>query len=236
MATNEYIMTRALKNDTFIWYLGRFISPTIDWKSIGDKCLGKDNKYCLSIIKSKCWTDKTEDGGSWSERLESLMIERAMLSINLASLLIKKHFGKQPAIILKIDPSKVSPFVVKMMNMIDNHVVKLLDLHGIEYRYMTAEDLSELDEEKCIYINYNRITWHCGPINFKHACDLYIVADTPFTPLCDYITNYDCINAGFMVWQYLLEDEYDIPNCNTLTVLPYQLEKKHIYIDHLHKG
>lgn len=235
MATNDYIITRALNNDAFIWYLERFVSATVDWKSVSDKCFGKDNKYCLSIIKSKCWTDKTEDGGSWSERLESLILERVMLSINLASLYLKHEAQKWPAIILKIDPSKVSPFVVKMLEMIDNHVVKLLDLHGIEHRYMSADDLSELAENN-IFINYNRVTWHCGPIAFKHECDHVVVSDTPFTPLCDYITNHDCINAGFMIWQFLLEDEFDIPNCNILPAVPDHLDKKHIYIDRARKG
>ena len=230
-----YIISRALQSKPFKWYLSRYISPAVDWKGIADKCLGQDNAYCLSLIKSKCWTDKTSTGGSWNERLEELIHERVSLAITHSTLLLKKQLGNWDAVILKIDPSKVSPFVVKMLSLIDNIFINALELYGIKYRFVTAGDLKDLDED-CLYINHNRITWHCGPIHFKRVCKMHILSDTPFTPMCDYMTNPDCINSGFMLWEYLLNDEFTEPNCNVLLAEPEHLEEGHIYVDHAAKG
>lgn len=237
MATEdpEHIVSRALQSKDFIWYLNRFISGTVSWKDVKDKCLGQDNAYCLSLIKSKCWTDKTVDGGSWNERLESIIYERLSLGLTHSDLLLKKELGNWDAVILKIDPSEVSPFTVKMLTLIDNIYVNMLEKYGIKYRFVTAGDLKELDED-CLYINHNRITWNCGPINFKRVCKMHILSDTPLTPVCQYMTNGDCINAGIMLWEYLLNDEFSVPNCGVLLAEPEHLEENYIFIDHASKG
>lgn len=234
-ADDNTIISRALTKPTFIWYLNRFIAPGVTWKDIADKCFGQSNDYCLSLIKSKCWTDKSVEGGSFHERLEALIRERLTLAINHSSLLLKKELGNWPAVILKIDPSKVSPFVVKMLTLIDETFVSLLRYYNIDYTFMDASSLKNLDND-CLYINHNRITWHCGPIEFKRTCKMHITSDTPFTPMCDYMTDRDCINAGFMIWEYLLNDEYSIPNCVPLMAEDEHLEKTYIFVDHARTG
>jgi hypothetical protein len=231
----EHIISRALQNKHFIWYLNRFISGTVEWKSIADKCIGQDNAYCLSLIKSKCWTDKTATGGSWNERLESLIFERLSLGITHSDLLLKKQLGNWGAIILKIDPSNVSPFVVKMLTLIDNIYKDMLEMYGIKYRFVTAGELKDLDED-CLYINHNRITWNCGPINFKRVCKMHVLSDTPFTPLGEFMTKHECVNACFMLWEYLLNDEFTVPNCGVLLAEPEHLEENYMFIDHVSKG
>lgn len=234
-AKNDTIIARALTKPTFIWYLNRFISPAVSWKDIVDKCMGQSNDYCLSLIKSKCWTDKSVEGGSFHERLESLIRERLTLAITHSSLLLKKELGNWDAVILKIDPSNVSPFVVKMLTLIDETFIELLQYYNINYTFMDAAALKTLDDD-CLYINHNRITWHCGPIEFKRVCKMHITSDTPFTPMCDYMTDTDCINAGFMIWEYLLNDEYTFPNCAPLMAEKEHLEKTYIFVDHASKG
>lgn len=234
-AKNDTIIARALSKPTFIWYLNRFISPAVSWKDIADKCMGQSNDYCLSLIKSKCWTDKSVEGGSFHERLESLIRERLTLAITHSSLLLKKELGNWDAVILKIDPSKVSPFVVKMLELIDETFIELLQYYNINYTFMDAASLANLNDD-CLYINHNRITWHCGPIEFKRVCKMHITSDTPFTPMCDYMTDADCINAGFMIWEYLLNDEYTFPNCAPLMAEDEHLEKTYIFVDHARRG
>lgn len=235
MPDNERTISRALMNPTFIWYLNRYISNTVSWKEIANKCIGQTNDYCLSLIKSKCWTDKTVDGGSWNEKIETLIHERITLAMNHSTLLLKKELGNWDAVILKIDDKDVSPFVVKMLTLIDEFFVELLEYYNINYKFMDAKELSTLNEE-CLYINHNRVTWHCGPIEFKRTCKMHITSDTPFTPMCDYMTDIDCINAGFMLWEYLLNDEYTFPNCNVLFAEPEHLTDKYIFIDHAKRG
>ena len=230
----EHIISRALQDKTFIWYLNRFISGTVSWKDIADKCIGQDNAYCLSLIKSKCWTDKTSAGGSWYERLEQLIYERISLGVTYATLKIK-NIENWDAIILKIDPTNVSPFVVKILTLIDTIYANMLEMHGINVRFVTATDLKELNED-CIYINHNRITWHCGLIKFKRLCKMVILTDTPLTPACDFSNDYDCINAGFMLWEYLLNDEFSMPNCKELPTEPIFLEDTYMYVDHASNG
>jgi hypothetical protein len=99
----EHIISRALQSNDFIWYLNRFISGTVSWKDIKDKCLGQDNAYCLSLIKSKCWTDKTSAGGSWNERLENLIYERISLGMAHSDLLLKKELGFLILVVLEIE-------------------------------------------------------------------------------------------------------------------------------------
>ena len=235
MSDKDYTISRAMSKPTFLWYLSRFISGSMAWKDIADKCFGQNNTYCLSLIKSKCWTDKSVEGGAWNERLESLIHERLTLSINYVSLMRKKDCGPFPAVILKIDSKKTSPFVVKILNMIDQYLINILKYYDIPYTFMTADDLAELDYD-CIFFNYNRITWHCDQIPFKRSCKLYRASDTPITPMCDYMTDIDCINAGIMVWEFLLYDEFEYPNCSVLTAREEHLEKKHLFIDHSHSG
>lgn len=235
MSDNEHTISKALSKPTFIWYLNRFISSAVSWKDIADKCLGQTNDYCLSLIKSKCWTDKSVEGGAWNERLETLIHERLTLAVNYVSLMRKKDSGPVTAVILKIDPSKASPFIVKMLGLIDQYLTSILKYYDIPFNFMTADDLKELDYD-CIFFNYNRITWHCGQVPFKRSCKLYRASDTPFTPMCDYMTDIDCINAGIMVWEFLLNDEFEYPNCSVLTAREEHLEKQHIFIDHSHSG
>lgn len=236
MSTNDgHVIARALTKPTFIWYLNRYISNAVAWKDIADKCIGQDDAYCLTLIKSKCWTDKSVDGGSWSERLERLIHERASLMAAYVDLERKKKVGNWDAVILKIDPVKVSPFVVKILEMIDAYTINLLKLYNIPYKFMTAKELPNLDEE-CLYFNYNRITWHCGLIKFKRICKMDICSDTPITPMCDYMTDADCINAGIMIWEFLLNDEYTFPNCVPLVAEEEHLRKHFIFIDHNQMG
>ena len=235
MTDNDHTVARALNNPTFIWYLNRFITNAVSWKDIADKCLGQTNDYCLSLIKSKCWTDKSVEGGAWNERLESLIHERLTLAVNYISLMRKKDAGQLPAVILKIDPSKVSQFIVRSLELIDQYITDLLMFYDIPYRFMTADDLKGLDYD-CIYFNYNRITWHCGPVPFKRGCNTYISSDTPFTPMCDYMTDIDCINAGIMIWEFLLNDEFSYPNCTVLRAREEHLEKSYLFVDHAQSG
>ena len=212
-----------MQNKYFIAFLRKYISPTVSWDDIAVKCIDQNDEYCLKLIKAKSWTDKSTAGGSWSEKLESLIVERIMLSITHITLWTKSNDVDLNAYILKHDHKGISPFTIKLLNLIDENIIQILSLYGIQYKYLTPETVSNLAED-CIYIMHNRITWtkNTEIIPFKRSCIIYPIVDTPITPQMGYIANADCINAGIMVWEYLIDDEFRFPGrC------PYAPAKSH---------
>ncbi len=230
MSDRDKTISRALQNNYFIMFLRKFISPSVSWKDIAGKCIDQPNEYCLKLIKAKAWTDKTEEGGSWSEKLESFIKERLMLSFAHMTLWTKRNEENLSAVILQRDPRDVSPFTNKILMLIEENILKILSLYNISYRFLTPETLSSLSED-CYYIFHNRITWtrNTELIPFKRTCILYTVMDTPFTPQTAYVNNVDCINAGIMLWEYLIDDEFTFPNCVILNSHPEYIEPDYVY-------
>lgn len=230
MSDKDKTICRALQNNYFIMFLQKYISPSVSWKDIAGKCMDQPNEYCLKLIKAKAWTDKTEECGSWSEKLESFIMERLMLSFAHMTLWAKRNEETLSAVILQRDTRDISPFTNKILTLIEENILKILSLYNISHRFLTPETLPNLSED-CYYIFHNRITWtrNADLIPFKRTCILYTVIDTPFTPQTEYVNNIDCINAGIMLWEYLIDDEFTFPNCVILNSHPEYIEPDYVY-------
>lgn len=209
---NNYAVSRALQDIYFIWYLYLYIDPGIDWKSVAGRCIGKDNEYCLKMIKSKCWTDKSLEYSSIHDQFVDIFEE--VMNIVLCSCIMQlraeRKFNRKIAILTRNLNRKISPFAAYILDKtveICHGIANLYNIHVIE---MT---LDEIVNDKNVYyvIIDNMVDVEHPELINKLTDKVLISSNVILYHFPQYLSSTDCINSGFMVWEYLLYDTFTYP-------------------------
>ena len=209
MQNDELLIAKALQNNSFRWLLTKYLSSDIDWRSVASKCVGQNNEYCAKMIKSKTWTDKSVPGGSLHEKMEYLIrylatksVTAQMLAMNVAPVGISFYA------IANIDKTrKISSFAHYVISKHIEIVKEVCELYGCPWKMI---DKIGTDVVGCdavgFYTKVNRDDFHreLGHRAFTSECFLL--------PSTEYSSDPVNINAGFMLWDYLINDELEYPN------------------------
>ena len=224
MSDNNYTLSRALRHKYFIDYLTKNINGNVDWEDVSNKCINKDNEYCLAMIKSKAWIDKSEKYVSYAELFDENLKKQIKFNANTAAL-ISRFLGSNIYIInINKDNTNLSDFFIEISNKMNNIFVNTLKLYGVKYEYVDNNIPQKeftsgivVDIHNIVTYNdnnhiYNEIT---GIVRDFHYYFVYNVIPTEAALKQLNLTKNnvnDILNSSIMIWEYLIYNTYTYPN------------------------
>lgn len=212
--TEELTLSRALQTQYFVDYLTKYINGNINWKEISDKCINKNNEYCLSMIKSKAWIDKEGEYKSYKELFDELLKKQISFNAFTLSLLHKGH-TMFPVYILKLNENnkKLSNFYIETSQQIFNITKNIFDLCEIKYKIIDIKDINE-KEENVELLWYDVISYENIPkLNLHMYIFLeYFISYVIYREDITQQNSIDINNAKYMLWEYLIYNTITYPN------------------------